>query len=79
LERNKIALVEGLLMRNLVATEDLFSLLPRDRVTRKNFSELIQFSKVQGSKQWAGSGNSVGNTPQRGINWIGDFPISEES
>ncbi|MBL4712222.1 MAG: HNH endonuclease [Gammaproteobacteria bacterium] len=55
-------------------TENLFSLNQDDVVTKKNLYDLIQFSKVKGSEYWAGDSNIINNTPQQGINWIGDLP-----
>jgi len=51
--------------------QDIFQLKPGDVVTKRNLSDLIQFSKVEGSEYWAGRDYRIGNTPQQGINWIG--------
>jgi len=39
-----------------------------------DFSTLIQYSKIPGSKNWAGENYIIRNTPQKGINWIGNYP-----
>ncbi len=58
----------------LKCTDNLFSLNPEDVVTKRNLFDLIQFSKVQDSEYWSGDSNIINNTPQQGINWIGDLP-----
>lgn len=54
--------------------QDLFSLSRGDTVTKRNLYDLIQYSKVELSPYWAGQDFSIGNTPQQGINWIGQLP-----
>jgi len=54
--------------------QDLFSLSSGDTITKRNLFDLIQFSKVESSPYWAGSEFVIGNTPQQGINWIGNLP-----
>lgn len=58
----------------LKKTEDLFSLLTGDIVTKRNLYDLVQFSKVKGSPYWSGTEGVINNTPQQGINWIGHLP-----
>jgi len=53
---------------------DLFSLSAGDVVTKRNLFDLIQFSKVENSPCWSGPEYSIGNTPQQGINWVGQSP-----
>jgi putative restriction endonuclease len=54
--------------------QDLFNLKIGDNVSKRNVFDLIQYSKVSSSTYWAGEENSIGNTPQQGINWIGKLP-----
>jgi predicted HNH restriction endonuclease len=63
----------GLAM-NLTKPQDLFALTAGDAVTKRNLFDLIQYSKVPGSPQWGGEEALINNTPQQGINWIGDPP-----
>jgi len=58
----------------LSKAQDIFQLKPGDVVTKRNLSDLIQYSKVDGSEYWAGPDYRIGNTPQQGINWIGALP-----
>lgn len=58
----------------LKKTQDLFSIPVGDEVSKKNLYDLIQFSKVVGSDYWSGKNGIIGNTPQQGINWIGQPP-----
>jgi putative restriction endonuclease len=55
-------------------TNDLFSLSIGDLVSKPNLYALIQMSKVKGSQYWAGEHSKIGNTPQQGINWVGEPP-----
>jgi putative restriction endonuclease len=55
-------------------TADLFGLRPGQMIPKRILSALIQYSKQPGSPHWSGAGNSIGNTPQQGINWIGSPP-----
>lgn len=54
--------------------QDIFSLSNGDTVSKRNLFDLIQYSKVESSSYWSGKEFSIGNTPQQGINWIGDLP-----
>jgi putative restriction endonuclease len=58
----------------LAKVQDIFSLSAGDTVSKRNLFELIQFSKVKNSNYWSGQENSIGNTPQQGINWVGELP-----
>lgn len=58
----------------LSSTADLFSLSAGDVVSKRNLFDLIQFSKVPSSRFWSGAESKIGNTPQQGINWIGQAP-----
>jgi len=42
--------------------------------TISDFSTLIQYSKIPHSKNCAGEDYQIKNTPQKGINWIGNYP-----
>jgi len=53
---------------------DLLILSRGDSVTKGNLFDLIQYSKVDGSPYWDGFENKIGNTPQQGINWLGQNP-----
>jgi len=54
--------------------QDLFLLSAGDVVTKRNLFDLIQYSKVIGSQYWGGEELQIKNTPQQGINWIGEPP-----
>lgn len=54
--------------------QDLFKLSTGDIVTKRNLYDLIQYSKVASSEFWAGNNFLIGNTPQQGINWVGQLP-----
>ncbi len=58
----------------LYKTEHIFSLSTGDVVTKRNLFDLIQYSKVENSEYWSGNENAIGNTPQQGINWVGQLP-----
>lgn len=53
---------------------DVLHLSKGDIVTKRNLFDLIQYSKVEGSGHWEGEENKIGNTPQQGINWLGNPP-----
>jgi len=59
---------------NIKKSKDLFELTKGEIVSKRNLYDLIQFSKIRKSKYWDGPENIIGNTPQQGINWIGDYP-----
>ncbi|MEN9898520.1 MAG: hypothetical protein RLZZ66_2169 [Pseudomonadota bacterium] len=59
---------------NLQKTQDLFSLSIGNVVTKRNLFDLVQFSKVETSSYWSGLDFIIGNTPQQGINWVGQLP-----
>ena len=54
--------------------QDLFSLASGDTVSKRNLFDLIQYSKVDSSPYWSGPEFTIGNTPQQGINWVGNLP-----
>jgi putative restriction endonuclease len=54
--------------------QDLFSLASGDTVSKRNLFDLIQYFKVKSSTYWSSSEFAIGNTPQQGINWIGELP-----
>ncbi len=58
---------------DLQKPQDLFMLESGDVVTKRNLYDLIRDSKIEGSYYWAGPRMSIGNTPQQGINWIGQL------
>ncbi|WP_432736424.1 HNH endonuclease [Maridesulfovibrio sp. FT414] len=53
---------------------DLFDLSVSDIISKKDLFSMIQYSKVKDSKYWSGEDNIIGNTPQQGINWVGEPP-----
>lgn len=53
--------------------QDLFYLLEDTSVSKSSLNSLIQNSKIENSSFWGGSDFIINNTPQQGINWIGDF------
>lgn len=55
-------------------TQDIFSLSVGDLVTKRNLYDLVQFSKIDSSSYWSGIDGIIGNTPQQGINWVGQLP-----
>ena len=59
----------------LIKPQDIFALSIGDIITKRNLFDLIQFSKVESSSSWAGIEYAIGNTPQQGINWIGELPM----
>ena len=59
---------------SLKKPRDLLILSRGDVVTKRNLFDLIQYSKVEGSPYWNGFENKIGNTPQQGINWLGQSP-----
>lgn len=65
-KKNKITILKK--------SNDLLSLSNGMLVTKRNLFDLIQYSKVVISKYWDGPKKIIGNTPQQGINWIGNFP-----
>ena len=54
--------------------QDLFTISQGDTVTKRNLFDLIQYSKVKSSQYWSGHDFMIGNTPQQGINWVGQLP-----
>lgn len=58
----------------LEKAQDLFSLSTGDVVSKRNLYDLVQFSKVEASPYWSGLDGMIGNTPQQGINWVGQLP-----
>jgi putative restriction endonuclease len=59
----------------LKKTKDIYSLSIGETVTKRNLFDLIQYSKVSSSTYWNGFDDVIGNTPQQGINWIGNLPV----
>lgn len=57
-----------------ISVHDLLSAKVGSVVSKKELYELIQYSKVEGSKYWGGENFVINNTPQQGINWIGSLP-----
>ena len=57
--------------------QDLFLLSAGDTVAKRNLFDLIQYSKVESSSFWAGEEFVIGNTPQQGINWVGQLPVAK--
>lgn len=58
----------------LEITQDLFLLRIGDIITKRNLYDLIQFSKIDTSSYYSGQDNMIRNTPQQGINWVGNLP-----
>ncbi len=57
--------------------KDLFFLKQNSQISKRNLWDLIQFSKVVNSDYFDGIENKIGNTPQQGINWVGDAPLHQ--
>ncbi|MFM0019942.1 HNH endonuclease [Paraburkholderia azotifigens] len=53
----------------------LFRLEPGEQVSKRNLYDLIRLSKIKGSPFWSGDEFVIQNTPQQGINWIGNWPL----
>ncbi len=53
---------------------DLFLLKPGNIVSKRNLFDLIQYSKIEHSPYWSDAEHIIRNTPQQGINWIGELP-----
>ncbi len=58
----------------LVQPSELFLLQPGDCISKPDLYSLIIDSKKEDSVSWEGYGYRIGNTPQQGINWIGQLP-----
>lgn len=58
----------------LLVPEQLFELQASEKISKRSLYDLIQFSKQESSPSWDGVANRIGNTPQQGINWIGQPP-----
>lgn len=52
----------------------LLELAPNTIITKRNLFDLIQFSKQTESKYFEEDEWKINNTPQQGINWIGNNP-----
>lgn len=52
----------------------LLSLSSNTIITKRNLFDLIQFSKQTGSEYFEDEEWKINNTPQQGINWIGNNP-----
>lgn len=52
---------------------DILKLSVGDTVSKRSLYNLIQYSKIEGSEYWAGECLKINNTPQQGINWIGEL------
>lgn len=48
-----------------------------DVITKRNLFDLIQYSKVPDSAYWGGKEDRIWNTPQQGINWLGQPPCCQ--
>ncbi|UDI95286.1 HNH endonuclease [Pseudomonas sp. IAC-BECa141] len=44
-------------------------------ISKRELFDLIRLSKVEGSDHWHGKELLIANTPQQGINWVGEFPV----
>jgi putative restriction endonuclease len=44
-------------------------------IPKREIFDLIRLSKVEGSDHWHGKELLIANTPQQGINWVGEFPV----
>ncbi len=60
---------------NLKSVKDLFFLKQNSKIFKKNLSDLIQFSKIENSEYFTTLEDSIRNTPQQGINWVGTSPM----
>lgn len=63
----------------LKKTQDLFKLKQNDTIFKKNLEELVKCSKKENSEFWSGKDFRINNTPQQGINWVGDFSTRDYS
>ena len=53
---------------------DLLNLEKGTQLPKKALARIIQYSKIENSEHWQGEEFRIGNTPQQGINWIGELP-----
>jgi len=53
---------------------DLLNMPDGAEISKRTLFDLIQFSKVPGSAHWSGESSIINNTPQQGINWVGEIP-----
>ncbi|WP_258378783.1 HNH endonuclease [Pseudomonas mosselii] len=53
---------------------DLMDADVRGLIPKRDVYTLVKMSKVHGSDWWHGEHLKIGNTPQQGINWVGQFP-----
>jgi len=59
---------------NIETPSQILSLPAKSKISKRNLFDVIQYSKIEGSNFWGGSDYIIGNTPQQGINWIGNLP-----
>lgn len=59
----------------LNSVHDLLNLGRGEEVLKGNLYDLIRLSKISTSSFWSGEEYIVHNTPQQGINWIGQWPF----
>lgn len=60
------------------SAQDLLALKPFSIIRKSIMYLLIQGSKKESSDYYAGSDLVIGNTPQQGINWIGNIGSGSE-
>lgn len=53
---------------------DILAMTKGNVIDKDVLYKIIQYSKVDGSPAWGGAEFVVHNTPQQGINWIGNWP-----
>lgn len=58
----------------VISFEHLINLPVGTAIAKRALYDLIQYSKVPSSEYWMGEEFVINNTPQQGINWVGDLP-----
>jgi len=53
---------------------DILAMKEKTLIPKGLMADVIRDSKVEGSTAWAGDAMTISNTPQQGINWVGNPP-----
>lgn len=59
-------------IKPIKTAKDIIALKPNDEVSVKDLYNVIVDSKCRGTDAFLGASFVINNTPQQGINWIGD-------
>jgi hypothetical protein len=66
-------ITNGNLGKNIYKGMDILNMKKGDYIDKKSLYDLIVNSKNKNSDSWAGEDYAINNTPQQGINWIGNY------